>query len=102
MLDEIHKYADFAQHLKTIYDLSNLCVIFTGSSATHILNVKADLSRRASIYGLEGLSFREFLGLDCNVDLPTFELEEVLEEHEKIAANLQIYQPKFKKYLTFG
>lgn len=61
LLDEVHKYPEFAPHLKTIYDMSDLKVIFTGSSALALLNAKADLSRRVSIFELKGLSFREFL-----------------------------------------
>ena len=42
LLDEVHKYEDFAAHLKTIYDMSPLNVIFTGSSAVSILNAKSE------------------------------------------------------------
>lgn len=55
LLDEVHKYSTFASHLKVIYDMSDLKVIFTGSSAISILNAKADLSRRVTLFTLEGL-----------------------------------------------
>lgn len=38
----------------------SLNVVFTGSNAVAIDNAKADLSRRAIIYKLPVLSFREF------------------------------------------
>ncbi len=61
IIDEIHKYYGFEQELKKIYDFLELQVIFSGSSALQIDNSKADLSRRAVVYEIEGLSFREFL-----------------------------------------
>lgn len=55
LLDEIHKYKDFALDLKAIYDFyPDMKVIFTGSSATSIYNSQADLSRRAVLYHMNG------------------------------------------------
>ena len=102
LLDEVHKYEDFAAHLKTIYDMSPLNVIFTGSSAVSILNAKSDLSRRVSVFSLEGLSFREFLELENGMTIDKFSLEVILKDHQAIADNLKIKQNQFKKYLKFG
>ena len=102
LLDEVHKYEDFASHLKTIYDMSELKVIFTGSSAVSILNAKADLYRRVSLFNLEGLSFREFLELDNKTSLFKFGLEEILSDHPNISRQLQIDFNTFKKYLQVG
>ena len=61
-IDEIHKYPDWSRELKNIYDsFPDLKVVFTGSSILDILKGSADLSRRAIIYKLQGLSFREYL-----------------------------------------
>ena len=102
LLDEVHKYEDFAAHLKTIYDMSPLNVIFTGSSAVSILNAKSDLSRRVSVFSLEGLSFREFLELENSMTIDKFALETILKDHQAIANDLKIKQNQFKKYLKFG
>ncbi|WP_122874645.1 ATP-binding protein [Campylobacter showae] len=102
LLDEVHKYEDFAAHLKTIYDMSPLNVIFIGSSAVSILNAKSDLSRRVSIFSLEGLSFREFLELENGIVIDKFRLEVILKDHQAIADDLKIKQNQFKKYLKFG
>ena len=102
LLDEVHKYEDFAAHLKTIYDMSPLNVIFTGSSAVSILNAKSDLSRRVSVFSLEGLSFREFLELENGMTIDKFSLEAILKDHQAIANDLKIKQNQFKKYLKFG
>ena len=102
LLDEVHKYEDFAAHLKTIYDMSSLNVIFTGSSAASILNAKSDLLRRVSIFSLEGLSFREFLELENGIVIDKFSLETILKDYQAIADDLKIKQNQFKKYLKFG
>ena len=102
LLDEVHKYEDFAAHLKTIYDMSHLNVIFTGSSAVSILNAKSDLSRRVSVFSLEGLSFREFLELENGMTIDKFSLEAILKDHQAIANDLKIKLNLFKKYLKFG
>ncbi|MEX2485033.1 MAG: AAA family ATPase [Brumimicrobium sp.] len=49
-LDEVHKYPNWAQELKNIYDdYPQLKIVFTGSSLLEILNAHADLSRRAVV-----------------------------------------------------
>src|SRR5690606_14575283 len=63
-IDEIHKYPDWSKELKLIYDYhEELQVVFTGSSVLDIKRGSSDLSRRAVIYPMQGLSFREYLML---------------------------------------
>ena len=63
-IDEVHKYNGWSRELKQIYDIHpSLHVIFTGSSVLDIYRGEADLSRRALMYFMYGLSFREYLGL---------------------------------------
>lgn len=94
-LDEVHKYPQWSIALKNIYDdYPELHVIFTGSSLLEILNARADLSRRAIVHTLQGLSFREYLnirGVGSNSDIGEFnliELEDILENHESIAVDI--------------
>ncbi|MBR1468718.1 MAG: AAA family ATPase [Prevotella sp.] len=85
-LDEVHKYPNWAQELKNIYDdFAELQVIFTGSSLLEILNARADLSRRAVVYEMQGFSFREYLNRNLGLSLPSFKLQELLENHIEIA-----------------
>ena len=88
IIDEIHKYKNFEIELKKIYDILDLKVIFSGSSALKIDNAKADLSRRAIIYTVDGLSFREFVELSKDIRLPFFTLEDILANHTDIAYEL--------------
>ncbi len=66
VIDEIHKYKNFEHELKEMYDFLDLKVIFSGSSALQLEHKKADLSRRAVLYRLHGLSFRETQSAQAN------------------------------------
>ena len=89
LLDEIHKYKDFALDLKAIYDFfPELKVIFTGSCATSIYNAQADLSRRVVLYHMNGLSYREFLELKLNKKLPAYSLDEIVSNSVEIVDTL--------------
>ena len=105
-LDEVHKYENWSQELKNIYDsMPGLQVVFTGSSVLHILGGKADLSRRAVIYAMRGLSFREFLEMETNLKFPKYDLEDMLENHEQIAPQIiKKIKPLayFGPYLQYG
>ena len=87
-IDEIHKYPNFEIELKKIYDILDLKVLFSGSSALKIDNSKADLSRRAVIVNIKGLSFREFLEIRDSVKLPVLPLDEIIENHIDIVYSL--------------
>jgi predicted AAA+ superfamily ATPase len=106
IIDEIHKIKNFEIELKLIYDsFFGLKVIFTGSNAVAINNAKADLSRRAVIYKLPVLSFREFLELETKTHLKSYSLDEILSNHEQIAIEINsTIKPfeYFNKYLTYG
>ncbi|MFO7658147.1 MAG: AAA family ATPase [Bacteroidales bacterium] len=101
-IDEIHKYTDWSQELKNIYDsFPTLKVVFTGSSVLDILKGSADLSRRAIIYKLQGLSFREYLKLFHNYDIEIYTLEQIINNEVKIE-NIQHPLPLFNDYLKRG
>lgn len=98
-LDEVHKYDNWAQELKNIYDdHAELKVVFTGSSLLEILNSRADLSRRAIVYHMQGLSFREYLEMETSQKFDTFTLEDILRNHIKIA---NLINSKIKPFRYF-
>ena len=108
-LDEIHKYTNWSQELKNIYDkYDNLKIIVSGSSAMHIHKGSYDLSRRAIVYNMEGMSFREFLNLHYQYTFSKYNLADIIENHEEIAEliinhlNDNKIIPLFKKYLYYG
>jgi len=105
-LDEVHKYENWLQELKNIYDsYPELNVVFTGSSMLEILDVRADLSRRAVVYTMQGLSFREYIFLETNINIKPFLLSEILNHHEEITNDVLIkIKPLkyFNEYLKTG
>jgi predicted AAA+ superfamily ATPase len=107
VIDEIHKYQNWAIELKSIYDsFPNLLVRFSGSSMLNILEQKHDLSRRAVIAKVEILSFREYLEIKEAISLKSLSLEEVLDNHNKLSTKYALAYPnlykEFKNYLQFG
>ena len=105
-LDEVHKYPDWSRTIKNIYDdYPELHVAFTGSSLLEILNARSDLSRRALVYNLQGLSFREYLKLTADADFPILTLDEILKKNEKLSADIVSKIKPFEffdDYLKFG
>ena len=105
LLDEIHKVKDFSAHIKAIYDFTDLQVIFSGSSAMNIKHEIGDLSRRALVYSMPVLSFREYLALKNIAHLKSYTLEEILDSHEDIVVDM-IMEVKplehFRDYLEYG
>ncbi len=105
-IDEVHRYENWAIELKNIYDdMPDLKIIFTGSSLLHLQKAKVDLSRRAVMYDMPGLSFREFLYFETQKPFKTYSLNDILENHTEIAVEI-IPQIKplayFEKYLNYG
>lgn len=109
--DEIHKYENWSGELKTIYDVfSKLKVVASGSSALEIHKGSHDLSRRAIVYTMVGMSFREFLELHYGYKLKSYTLEEVIDNHEAISMHIvslleeknQKIIPIFRDYLKYG
>ena len=78
-IDEIHKYEGWSRELKQIYDsYDDLQVVISGSSILDIYKGLADLSRRVPIYHMQGLSFREYLHLFHQIEIPAYPLEDIL------------------------
>jgi len=105
-VDEVHKYPEWSSQIKAIYDsIPDLRVVFSGSSILRMSAQKADLSRRALVYELNGLSFREYLFFSRGLDLSCLDLKEILDNHVPLA-NEVVRQikilPPFKEYLEHG
>ena len=105
-LDEVHKYPNWSQELKNIYDdFPELHVVFTGSSLLEILNAKSDLSRRAIVYEMQGFSFREYLNRNLELSLPAISLDDILTKHLTLATetiNKVKVLKYFPEYLKYG
>ena len=100
-IDEAHKYRNWSRELKQIYDVHpDLHVVFTGSSVLDITKGEADLSRRALMYSMQGLSFREYLELFHGVRTEIRTLDEILAHKVELPVSHPL--PLFREYLAFG
>lgn len=88
-LDEVHRYNSWSKELKNAYDnYPDIQIVATGSSILELSKGQADLSRRAAVYTLPGLSFREFLHLHYDLKFASSSLETILNEHQALAAEI--------------
>ncbi|MBU0923993.1 AAA family ATPase [bacterium] len=105
IIDEIHKNNNFSKDLKAIYDVFELQVLFSGSSALQIEHSSGDLSRRAVLHTLGVLSLREFCELQTKQSFKSYTLDEILKNHEDIVFNImKQIRPleQFNDYLKYG
>ncbi len=105
-LDEVHRYPSWSVEVKNLYDLyDDLKIVFSGSSALQLHKADGDLSRRAAMYSLCELSFREYLQLMGIAEFEAFFFKDILENHSEIAVkiteNITVI-PLFRNYLTQG
>ena len=106
ILDQIHKYTEWASELKTCYDsFPELKIIFSASPVLRVLEGNNELQDIAKIYHLEGLSLREYINYQSNLNFRRYSLEEILSDHIRIAQEI-IHEVKplafFNDYLKDG
>ena len=104
--DEIHKYKGWSSEIKEIYDLyKEMHIVISGSSLIQINDGQADLSRRAVEYSMPGLSMREFLKFDQNLDIEPTSLASLLQNPNGYCAYVRsCCHPleHFRNYLRYG
>ncbi len=109
--DEIHKYPNWSAELKSIYDtFPKLTIVASGSSALEIYRGSRDLSRRAVVLRMFGMSFREFIEFELGIDLKRSGLDDITSNHQRIADSIITSVEKngkkilalFKSYLEHG
>ncbi|MCE2992157.1 MAG: AAA family ATPase [Candidatus Jidaibacter sp.] len=105
-IDEIHRYQNWDQELKNIYDsFPNIKVVFSGSSSIDLVKGSYDLSRRATLHTLYGLSFREYLNFYQGLTQPKVFFDDLINNPEQIANSLlklPMLLGHFQKYLAYG
>jgi predicted AAA+ superfamily ATPase len=101
-IDEVHKLQGWPQVLKNIYDENpHLNVVFTGSSLLEILNARADLSRRAVVYEMQGFSFREYLSIESGINFEILSLVQILNNHVQEAQKINQKMKPFQYFETY-
>lgn len=105
-IDEIHKYKNWNQELKNIYDgFPQIKIIFSGSSSLDLVKGTYDLSRRAKLYHLPGLSFREYLNFETNNHYEVILFQDLLKDAQKnddLIAHIPKVKGYFQNYLRQG
>lgn len=88
-LDEVHKYPNWAIVIKNLYDTyGDLNMVYTGSSMLEIDNSRTDLSRRQTLYTMQGLSFREYLIINKVTTVPPMTISQLFMEHQSVAMEI--------------
>lgn len=105
-IDEIHKYPNWNQELKNIYDsFPNIKVIFSGSSSIDLVKGSYDLSRRAKLFKLHGLSFREYLIFTTHQYYSVVTYEDIINNPQEITnflAQIPRLKGHFRDFLNRG
>ncbi len=105
-LDEVHKYQDWNQELKNLYDsYPEISIVFSGSSSIDLMGGTHDLSRRGVLFRLAGMSFREYLQFSDIANISTITLQDILHNKSDIEselANIPRLRGHFKDYLKHG
>ena len=107
VIDEIHKYSNWAGEIKNIYDsFPDIKIRLSGSSMINILFEKYDLSRRLVLYNVPHLSFREFLSMQKGEAFEILKFEDILNNAEHLSTDLVFKHDDlygyFKEYLEYG
>jgi hypothetical protein len=79
--------------------------VFSGSSMLDLIEGSHDLSRRAKLYRLHGLSFREYLNFTLDLHLKPIPFQEILEDTAASLKQLKDVDrilPHFEDYLQKG
>lgn len=105
-IDEIHKYKNWEQDLKTLYDFfGDIKIYFSWSSSIDLIKWNYDLSRRWLLFHLNKFSFREFLYLRYDVLFETIDLNNLFVNYKAIS--LEYYSKEknivryFREYLSY-
>ena len=106
LIDQVFKVPDWSRELRMCYDmLPQLRIVFTGSSVMRLKEENEELNGIVASYNLRGFSFREYLNLKLNLRLKPHSLDEIINEHTRITAEVcRMCDPveHFQAYLHHG
>jgi len=104
--DEVHKYPTWNQEIKNLYDIyPDIKIIFSGSSSVDLVKGSYDLSRRATLYRIEGLSFREYLWFKNIAKFEPFNFKSLISNknyYENMLIKTDKIRGHFRNYLNKG
>ncbi|MEE3448012.1 MAG: AAA family ATPase [Bacteroidales bacterium] len=103
-IDEAHKYKNWSQEVKMMYDtLPDLNIVVTGSSILDIgKSTDADLSRRAIRYTMEGMSFSEYINMTRKVNIKAYSFDEIINHEVNLPEEIAHPLPLWNEYISRG
>jgi len=101
-IDEIHRKTGWDTDIKTLYDEHEVKIMFSGSSALDITKTTADLSRRVVLKELKPASFREFLNITKNKNIPTVSFEKIIKDKAVLTKKYAAAFEYYKEYMNYG
>ncbi|NIA29954.1 MAG: AAA family ATPase [Actinobacteria bacterium] len=105
-LDEVHKYPNWDQELKNIYDsYPDVKIVFSGSSSLDLVRGTYDLSRRGALFRIGGMSFREYLEFRLNKTIPSVGFNDLITNSEGFIeqlSDIERIKGHFLEYLEYG
>ena len=108
LIDQVFKYPDWSKELRICYDkFPDLKIVFSGPAVMRLKEENPDLAGKVAVYQLRGFSFREYLNLMQNHQFLIYKLEDIIQNHDKIAKNIagrieHKLQSHFREYLHHG
>ena len=106
IFDEIHKYPNWNQELKNIYDsYPDIKMVFSGSSSIDLIKGTYDLSRRGVLYRIGGMSFREYLLFNDIADIGKITFDQLINDRssfEEKVSGIKKIKGYFKDYIGKG
>lgn len=106
IIDEVHKFTNWSQEVKEIYDLfHDLHIILSGSSLIQLNSGEGDLSRRIVTYNMPGLSLREYIMFETGIKLDKISLKDLVENPNTFCTKVRKeIRPLeyFNKYIKVG
>ena len=103
-IDEVHKYPGWSREVKEIHDTyPTLQLTLSGSSMIDIIRgLEVDLSRRALVYRLEPMSFREYVNFSQGTNIQPKAIDVVLSGKIQGIPEMEHPLQLFSDYLATG
>ena len=103
-IDEVHKYPRWSREVKAIHDTyPTLKLTLSGSSMIDIIRgLEVDLSRRALVFRLEPMSFREYVNFSQGTNIQPSTLDGIISGKIRSLPELEHPLLAFNDYLKIG
>lgn len=101
LIDEIHSIPSWEKDVKIFYDETGYKIVLSGSSATALRTKGSELSRRATLFELRPLSFREYLMFKTGKSFPILSLRDIVDKEKRLKMLKMIapYVGHFRRYV---